>query len=127
MTQASVRYIVYDVDEAVDFYREHLGFEVTMHPGPGFAMLEGDGLRLLLNMPGSGGGGQGDDGGQAPQPGGWNRIQVTVPDLDAAKSRMEKMNIEFRGDIKEGQGGRQVVIEDPSGNPIELFEAASQT
>lgn len=127
MTQASVRYIVYDVDEAVDFYREHLGFEVAMHPGPGFAMLETDGLRLLLNMPGSGGGGQGVDEGQSPQPGGWNRIQVTVPDLDAAKSRMEKMNIEFRGDIKEGQGGRQVVIEDPSGNPIELFEAASQT
>ncbi|HEX2152475.1 MAG TPA: VOC family protein [Acidimicrobiia bacterium] len=124
MTQASVRYIVYDVDEAVDFYREYLGFEVEMHPGPGFAMLAGDGLRLLLNMPGSGGGGQGN-GDDPPQPGGWNRIQVTVSDIDETKARMERMNIAVRGDIREGQGGRQLVIEDPSGNPIELFEAAA--
>lgn len=127
MTRTSVRHIVYDVDEAVDFYRDYLDFEVEMHPGPGFAMLARNGLRLLLNMPGAGGGGQGGNGEESPQPGGWNRIQVEVTDLDEAKARMEKMIIPIRGDIKEGQGGRQIVVEDPSGNPIELFEPAKKS
>lgn len=121
---ASVRYIVEDTDAAVAFYG-HLGFDVEMHPGPGFAMLRRDDLRLLLNTPGGGGGaGQSMPDGTAPAPGGWNRIQVEVDDLDATVERMRGHGVSFRSDIIQGNGGRQIVADDPSGNPIELFEPA---
>src|SRR5688572_6897316 len=126
ITQAAVRYLVYDVDEAIDFYQECLDFELDTYVGPGFASLQRDGLRLMLNMPGAGGGGQaGADEEENPRPGGWNRIQIRVDDLDSVIHRMEDQHVVIRGDVAEGPGGRQVVVEDLSGNPIELFEAAS--
>jgi catechol 2,3-dioxygenase-like lactoylglutathione lyase family enzyme len=123
MTAFSVRYIVDDVDEAVEFYTRHLGFELAMRPGPGFAMLRCDGLRLLLNAPGGGGGaGQRLSDGQRPEPGGWNRFQVEVDDLDATVEALRAGGVAFRGDVVEGRGGRQVLAVDPSGNPVELFQ-----
>ena len=125
MTQAAVRYLVYDVDEAIDFYQECLGFEVSSYPGGDFASLERDGLRLLLNQPGVGGAGQAGAGEENPRPGGWNRIQIHVDDLDSIMARMADLHVAMRGAVAEGPGGRQVLVEDPSGNPVELFEPAS--
>lgn len=118
----SIRYLVTDVDAAIAFYREHLGFHVDMHPAPGFAALSRGGLRLLLNAPGAGGAGRA--GGAAPSPGGWNRFQVTVDDLAATVTRLRADGVQFRGDAIEGNGGSQILVEDPSGNPIELFQPA---
>ena len=115
----SVRYIVHDVGAAVEFYRDRLGFSVDMHPGPGFAAVSRGELRLLLNAPGAGG--AGTAGGQ-PEPGGWNRIQLEVDGLDDAIDRLRGADATFRGDPVEGRGGRQVLVEDPSGNVVELFE-----
>jgi predicted enzyme related to lactoylglutathione lyase len=121
----SVRYIVDDVDSAISFYQDLLGFAVDMHPGSGFAMLSRGDLRLLINRPGGGGGaGQAMPDGRQPAPGGWNRIQLSVDDLDAAVESLRKAGGRFRSEIIVGQGGRQILIEDPSGNPIELFEPA---
>jgi catechol 2,3-dioxygenase-like lactoylglutathione lyase family enzyme len=112
------------VDEAIEFY-ERLGFKVRLHPGPGFAMLSRDDLRLLLNTPGGGGGaGQPMPDGTLPQPGGWNRIQLEVDDLDATVADLREAHIPFRSEIITGNGGRQVLADDPSGNPIELFQPA---
>jgi catechol 2,3-dioxygenase-like lactoylglutathione lyase family enzyme len=121
----SVRYIVDDVDKAVPFY-ETLGFEVTMHPGPGFAMLARDDLRLLLNAPGAGGAGQAMSDGTMPAPGGWNRVQLEVDGLDSTVQRLRDAGVGFRNDVVEGQGGRQTLAEDPSGNLVELFEPRPQ-
>ncbi len=121
MASVSVRYIVDDVDAAMAFYRDHLGFEVTMHPAPGFAALTRDGLQLLLNAPGAGGAGQ---AGGTPAPGGWNRFQVTIDDLESTVERLRADGAAFRGDIVEGNAGNQILVEDPSGNPVELFEPA---
>jgi len=124
MTEFSVRYIVDDVDAAADFYTRHLQFEVVMKPGPGFAMLRRDGLRLLLNTPGGGGGaGQTLSDGSTPEPGGWNRFQLVVEDLDSAVDRLRDAGVAFRGDIITGRGGKQALVVDPSGNLVELFEA----
>lgn len=121
MAKVNVRYIVHDVDRAVAFYRDHLGFEVEMRPAPGFAMLRRGVLRLLLNAPGAGGAGRaGDDA--PPAPGGWNRFQLEVTDLDASVDRLRDAGATWRSGIVEGQGGRQALVEDPSGNVIELFE-----
>jgi catechol 2,3-dioxygenase-like lactoylglutathione lyase family enzyme len=121
----SVRYIVHDVEEAIGFYRDRLGFDVAMHPGPGFASLERGELRLLLNTPGGGGGaGQAMPDGRAPAPGGWNRMQLEVAALDAEIEELRAAGAWFRNDIVAGRGGRQVLLEDPSGNPVELFEPA---
>jgi catechol 2,3-dioxygenase-like lactoylglutathione lyase family enzyme len=124
MTTVSVRYITHDVDEAVDFYTERLGFHAEMRPGPGFAMLSRGELRLLLNQPGAGGAGQPMPEGHAPQPGGWNRIQIEVSDLEGKVDSLREAGASFRNDIVKGRGGSQILLEDPSGNPIELFEPA---
>ena len=124
MTEFSVRYIVDDVEAAADFYTRHLEFEVVMQPGPGFAMLRRGDLKLLLNTPGGGGGaGQTLSDGSTPKPGGWNRFQVQVEDLDAAVAKLTDAGVDFRGDAITGRGGRQALAQDPSGNLIELFEA----
>jgi catechol 2,3-dioxygenase-like lactoylglutathione lyase family enzyme len=120
---ASVRYIVNDVDAAVDFYRDRLGFAVDMHPAPGFAMLSRGDLRLLLNSPGGGGGaGQPMPDGTLPEPGGWNRIQIEVEDLEAEVEALRAAGASFRNEIVTGRGGRQILLEDPSGNLVELFQ-----
>jgi catechol 2,3-dioxygenase-like lactoylglutathione lyase family enzyme len=123
MPSVSVRYIVDDVDRAIDFYTDHLGFEEVMHPAPTFAMLRRGELRFVLSAPGGGpGGGQSMPDGSAPAPGGWNRIQLEVEDIDAAVARLREAGARFRNDVVEGVGGRQVLVEDTAGNPIELFE-----
>jgi catechol 2,3-dioxygenase-like lactoylglutathione lyase family enzyme len=119
----SVRYIVDDVDEAIPFYTELLGFKVDMHPGPGFASLSRDDLRLLLNRPGGGGGaGQSMPDGRAPAPGGWLRFQIEVADIDATVAQLKAAGASLRSEVITGQGGKQVLVEDPSGNPVELFQ-----
>ena len=121
MSKVSVRYIVNDVEAALPFY-EKLGFEVRMHPAPGFAALERQDLRLLLNQPGAGGAGQEMPDGRRPAPGGWNRIQLPVDDLDATVAELRQTDVVFRSEIIVGNGGRQILAEDPSGNVVELFE-----
>jgi catechol 2,3-dioxygenase-like lactoylglutathione lyase family enzyme len=123
MTTVNVRYIVRDVEQAIAFYTEHLGFEVQMHPGPGFARLARGDLRLLLNaVGGSGGAAQAMPDGRRPEPGGWNRIQIEVHDLPALVEQLRTGGAQFRNDIVSGNGGKQILLDDPSGNPIELFE-----
>jgi predicted enzyme related to lactoylglutathione lyase len=119
----SFRYIVSDMDAAVAFYAERLGFTVTMRPAPAFAMLERGDLRLLLSVPGGGpGGGAPMPSGALPEPGGWNRMVLEVDDLDAVAAELAAGGATFRNPIVEGMGGRQTLVEDPSGNPIELFQ-----
>jgi catechol 2,3-dioxygenase-like lactoylglutathione lyase family enzyme len=123
MPTVSVRYIVHDVDAAIAFYRDNLGFAELMHPAPAFAMLARGDLRLLLSAPGGGpGGGQAMAGGSVPQPGGWNRFAIEVTDLGAEVSALREKGVRFRSEIVTGVGGRQILAEDPSGNPVELFE-----
>jgi catechol 2,3-dioxygenase-like lactoylglutathione lyase family enzyme len=118
-----VRYIVNDVDTAILFYTAHLGFTVEMHPAPAFAMLTLGDLRLLLSAPGKeGGGGQAMPDGRIPQPGGWNRFEIIVEHLDKEVERLRATGVHFRSDIITGVGGKQILLEDPSGNPVELFE-----
>ncbi len=123
MSKVSVRYIVNDVDAAIPFYTEQLGFSVDMHPAPGFAALSLGNLRLLLNQPGAGGAGQTLPEGQAPAPGGWNRIQIPVEDLAATVEKLKRSGTHFRSEIVVGNGGNQIILDDPSGNPIELFQS----
>jgi catechol 2,3-dioxygenase-like lactoylglutathione lyase family enzyme len=123
MATVSVRYIVDDVDAAIAFYCRYLDFHEQMHPAPTFAMLSRGDLRLVLSAPsGQGGGGQSMPDGTKPQPGGWNRFSLEVADLDAIVEVLRKEGVHFRNDIVTGVGGKQVLIEDPSGNPVELFE-----
>lgn len=122
MATASVRYIVDDVEDAVGFYTTHLDFEVLMHPAPGFAALRRGPLRLLLNAPGAGGAGRAMPDGRQPAPGGWNRIQITVDDLDSVIDVLRQAGVAFRNDVVVGNGGRQILVDDPSGNCVELFE-----
>ena len=122
MAKINVRYIVADVDAAIAFYRDALGFVVDIHPAPGFARLSKGDLQLLLNRPGAGGAGQPMPDGSGPQPGGWNRFQIEVEDLSATVARLKSAGCRFRNDIVVGNGGKQILVEDPSGNPIELFE-----
>ena len=119
---ARVRYIVDDVDAAIDFYTGKLGFAVDMHPAPGFAALRRGDLVLYLNRPGAGGAGQAMPDGTLPAPGGWNRIQIEVEDLAAEVARLRSAGGRFRNEIVDGVGGRQILLQDPSGNLIELFE-----
>lgn len=123
MNDVSIRYIVDDVDAAVGFYTGLLGFEVRAHPGPGFAMLDRDGLRLLLNAPAGGGGaGQRLSDGSLPEPGGWNRFQLEVSDLATTVDTLRERGARFRGDIVTGRGGAQALLVDPAGNLVELFQ-----
>ncbi|HYH80811.1 MAG TPA: VOC family protein [Longimicrobium sp.] len=120
----AIRYIVDDVERAIGFYRDLLGFRVEMHPAPGFAALSLGDLRLYLNAPGAGGAGR---AGGTPEPGGWNRFQLEVEDLDASLGVLRRAGATFRGDRVEGQGGAQILVEDPSGNVVELFEPKART
>jgi catechol 2,3-dioxygenase-like lactoylglutathione lyase family enzyme len=118
-----VRYIVRDVDAAIEFYCRHLGFQEVMHPAPAFAMLSRGDLRLVLSAPNSQpGGGQAMPDGRMPEPGGWNRFSVEVADLPATVDALRRAGVRFRNDIVTGVGGKQIIAEDPSGNPVELFE-----
>lgn len=119
---ASVRYIVNDVDAAITFYTDMLGFKVEMHPAPAFAILSKDDLRLMLSKPGAGGGGQAMSDGELPAPGGWNRIQIEVEDLAAVVERLKGKGARFRNQMVTGIGAKQILLEDPSGNPVELLE-----
>ena len=119
--ETSVRYIVDDTSAAIAFY-ELLGFETVMNPGPGFAMLRRDDLRLLLNTPGGGGGAGQQVAAGTPTPGGWNRFQLIVDDIDAEVARLNDAGVSFRGDVVDGNGGRQALADDPSGNAVELFQ-----
>jgi len=122
MSKVNVRYIVSDVDKAIPFYIDLLGFKLDMHPAPGFASLSRGDLQLLLNRPGAGGAGQAMPDSQLPAPGGWNRIQIEVADLEATVEKLKRTGARFRNEIVTGNGGKQILIEDPSGNPIELFQ-----
>ena len=123
MATVSVRYIVHDVDDAIAFYCGRLGFHEDMHPAPTFAMLSRGDLRLVLSAPGGGpGGGQAMADGSVPEPGGWNRFALEVDDLAAMVDTLRAQGAHFRNDIVNGVGGQQILLDDPSGNPIELFE-----
>jgi len=120
---ASVRYVVSDVQAAVDYYTTHLGFTLNMSAAPAFADVVRGHLRLLLSGPASSAGRPMPDGGQ-PGPGGWNRIHLLVDDIDAEVSRLRGAGASFRNDVVTGPGGKQILLDDPSGNPIELFQPA---
>jgi catechol 2,3-dioxygenase-like lactoylglutathione lyase family enzyme len=123
MATVQVRYIVHDVDAAIAFYTKQLGFDLNMHPAPPFAMLSRGDLRLVLSAPhAAGGGGQSMPDGTRPQPGGWNRFAIEVSDIGAVVDTLRKAGAHFRNEIVTGVGGKQIILEDPSGNPIELFE-----
>lgn len=123
MATVQVRYIVNDVGAAITFYTKHLGFKLEMHPAPPFAMLSRGDLRLVLSAPNpAGGGGQSMPDGTKPEPGGWNRFAIEVTDLAATVDTLRKEGAHFRNDIVTGVGGRQILLDDPSGNPVELFE-----
>ncbi len=123
MSTVSVRYIVNDVDAAIAFYTNLLGFKVDMHPAPTFAAVSKGDLRILLSAPtGAGGGAQAMPDGRKPEPGGWNRIQLQVSDLPGEVQRLRQAGAHFRNEIVKGFGGDQILLDDPSGNPIELFE-----
>jgi len=123
MATVSVRYIVNDVDEAISFYCQRLGFTEVMHPAPTFGMVAKGDLRLTLSAPGGGpGGGQAMPDGTIPTPGGWNRFALEVTDLEETVAALRKIGARFRNEIVTGVGGKQILVEDPSGNPVELFE-----
>lgn len=123
MATVQVRYIVNDVEAAVAFYTGLLGFNLDMHPSPFFAMLSHGDLRLVLSAPNpSAGGGQPMPDGRQQAPGGWNRFALEVADISALAEKLRKEGAHFRNDIVHGVGGKQVIVEDPSGNPVELFQ-----
>jgi catechol 2,3-dioxygenase-like lactoylglutathione lyase family enzyme len=126
MSTVSVRYIVDDVDAAIDFYCEQLGFEQQMHPDPAFAMLTRGDLRLVLVSPVGrdhpGGGSRPMPDGTKQHPGGWNRIMLQVSDLEDTIETLRPQGIQFRNEIVTGIGSKQILVQDPAGNLIELFE-----
>jgi catechol 2,3-dioxygenase-like lactoylglutathione lyase family enzyme len=123
MATVQVRYIVRDVAAAIAFYTQHLGFKLEMHPGPTFAMLSRGELRLVLSLPNpSAGGGQPMPDGRQQVPGGWNRFAIYLDDIGSKVEELRKAGVRFRNDVVAGVGGKQVIVEDPSGNPVELFQ-----
>jgi catechol 2,3-dioxygenase-like lactoylglutathione lyase family enzyme len=124
MSTVNVRYMVDDVDEAVAFYTKHLGFTLLSSAAPAFADVTRGDLRLLLSGPASSAGRAMPDG-TKPVPGGWNRIEFVVDDIEAEVDRLRGAGLRFRNDIVTGPGGSQIVFDDPSGNPIELFQPAA--
>ena len=122
--KVSVRYMVDDVDQAVGFYTRHFGFESGHNASPAFAEVLRGNLRLLLAGPKSSAGRPMPDG-RTPEPGGWNRLHFVVDDIDAEVERLRDAGVSFRNDIVSGPGGRQILVDDPSGNPIEIFQPAA--
>lgn len=123
MPSVQVRYIVNDVDAAIDFYVNQLGFHLDMHRPPAFAMLSRGPLRFVLTKPNpQAGGGQPMPDGSEQKPGGWNRFAIVVDDLPATVERLRAAGARFRNEIVVGVGGNQIIVEDPSGNPVELFQ-----
>jgi catechol 2,3-dioxygenase-like lactoylglutathione lyase family enzyme len=123
MAKVQVRYIVNNVDEAIEFYTKHLGFKLEMHPAPPFAMLSRNNLRLVLSAPNpAAGGGQSMPDGTEQMPGGWNRFSIEVANLSAVVETLQKAGVHFRNNIVSGVGGKQIIVDDRSGNPVELFE-----
>jgi catechol 2,3-dioxygenase-like lactoylglutathione lyase family enzyme len=120
----SVRYMVDDVDQAIAFYTEHLGFEPGHNASPAFAEVNKGNLRLLLAGPASSAARPMPDG-RTPEPGGWNRTHFVVDDIDAEVERLRAAGLSFRNDVVTGPGGKQILVDDPSGNPIELFQPAA--
>jgi predicted enzyme related to lactoylglutathione lyase len=118
----SIRYIVNDVDSSVKFYSELLGFKIITNASPGFAMVSLGNLHLLLNKPGAGGAGKAMPDGTIPSPGGWNRIQLEIENLEATIKILKSKDAKFRNELVVGNGGKQILLQDPSGNLIELFE-----
>ncbi len=118
-----VRYLVDDVQAAIGFYTTHLGFTSNTTFLPAFADVQRGNLRLLLSGPASSAGRAMPDG-RIPQPGGWNRIHLLVGDIDAEVARLRAAGVPFRSDVVTGPGGRQIVLDDPAGNPVELFQPA---
>jgi catechol 2,3-dioxygenase-like lactoylglutathione lyase family enzyme len=121
---ASVRYIVNDIDNSVDFYRNRLGFSVEKHNPGKFAALTKEDLSLFLNAPGAGSAGK---AGGDPRPGGWSRFMIVTKDLDGMIGKLRKAGVPFRGEVAEAGAGRQILLEDPSGNVVELFEYADRS
>lgn len=121
-TTVSVRYIVNDVDACVEFYTQLLGFDTVMHTPDAFAMLSKGSLHLLLNKPGAGGAGQTMPDGAKPSPGGWNRFHLEVQDLESVIQELKSKNAKFRNEVVTAPAGKQILLLDPSGNLIELFE-----
>jgi catechol 2,3-dioxygenase-like lactoylglutathione lyase family enzyme len=123
-----IRYIVNDVNAAVGFYTKHMGFGLSAQSGPHFAILARENLQLVLSPPkGPGGGSQPMPDGRRPEPGGWNRIVVRSSNLERDIATLRKAEVKFRNDIVAGPGGRQILLEDPSGNLVELFEPAPES
>ncbi|PYR08766.1 MAG: glyoxalase [Acidobacteria bacterium] len=123
MATVQVRYIVNDVDAAIAFYCEHLGFHEDMHPAPAFAMLSRGDLRLVLSAPNAAaGGGQSMPDGTRQVPGGWNRFAIEVANLETTVANLRAAGEHFRNQIVAGVGGKQIIVDDPSGNPVELFQ-----
>jgi catechol 2,3-dioxygenase-like lactoylglutathione lyase family enzyme len=125
MATVNVRYMVDDIEAAVAFYTTHLGFTLLSKTAPAFADVERDGLRLLLSGPTSSAGRPMPDG-RRPGPGGWNRIHLIVEDLSSEVNRLRAAGVHFRNDIVTGPGGAQILLDDPAGNPIELFQPAKR-
>jgi catechol 2,3-dioxygenase-like lactoylglutathione lyase family enzyme len=121
MSTVSIRYMIDDVPAAVKFYTTHLGFALDMDASPAFASVSRDGVRLLLSGKTSSGR-QAMPDGREPVPGGWNRIHIQVDDLEAEVRRLRQAGLKFRNDIVKGPGGSQILLDDPSGNPVELFQ-----
>jgi catechol 2,3-dioxygenase-like lactoylglutathione lyase family enzyme len=122
MSKVSIRYMIDDVPAAVEFYTTHLGFTLQMDASPAFAAVARDGVRLLLSGKTSSGRRAMPDG-REPVPGGWNRIHIQVDDLEAEVKRLREVGLTFRNEIVTGPGGSQILLDDPSGNPVELFQA----
>ncbi len=121
----NVRYMVTDVQQSVDFYTKHLGFSELSNAAPAFADVRRGNLRLLLSGPASSAGRAMPDG-ATPGPGGWNRIHLLVDDIETEVATLREQAVPFRNDIVSGPGGKQILIEDPSGNVVELFQPAAQ-